>query len=261
MLIKNKTKERYYLNENTQKGFKSFLLEVDMKADMIEKAKQDPNIPIYMVGIIQKGDTPNRNGRIYPFEILKRECERYLNEDIKDGQSYLELDHPAESTVPELKNAAATLEDIWYKGLEIWGKVKILNAYASAGDPALKARNIILNEKTLGISSRALGSVYQGEQGYDIVEDDLEIICWDLVSKPSTYNANLRIVNESRIRRTDKSNLLLTESQCFGGSCSLKTSKEIIKDKKFGSLTKEEKTYLQILGVEKFLEIYRKNLK
>ena len=261
MLIKNnkgQIKERLYLNENTKRGFKNFLLEVDMKSDLIEKAKQDPNIPIYLVGIIQKGDTPNRNGRIYPFDILKRECERYLNEDIKEGQSFLELDHPAESTVPEIKNAAATLEDIWDKGLEIWGKVKLLNAYASAGDPALKARNVILNEKTLGISSRALGSVYQGEQGYDMVEEDLEIICWDLVSKPSTYNANLRIVNEGK---QSKNSLLLTESQCLGGNCSLKTSKQIIRSKKMQNLTLEEKTYLSILGVEKFLEIYRKNNK
>lgn len=254
MIVKN-NKERYFLNENTKKSFKNFLLEVDMDNNTIEKAKRDRDIPIYLVGIIQKGDAPNRNGRIYPFDILKKECDRYVNEDIREGQSFGELDHPAESTVPEIKNASHTIEDIWYKGLEVWGKIKLLNAYASDGDPALKARNIVLNEKVLGISSRALGSVYQGEQGYDIVEDDLEVICWDLVSKPSTYNANLRVVNEGVSK---KKSGLLTESQCFGGSCSIKTSKEVIRNKKLQSLTESEKIYLSILGTEKFLEIYKR---
>ena len=259
IVIKNKeNKVRYFLNENTKKSYKSFLLEVDGGEKALERARQNPDIPIYLVGIIQKGDAPNRNGRIYPFDILKKECERYMREEIKDGQSFCELDHPAESTVPELKNAAATMEDIWFKGLEVWGKIKILNAYASAGDPALKARNIVLNNKTLGISSRALGSVYQAENGYDVVEDDLEIICWDLVSRPSTYDANLRMI-ESVGKKQIRKESYRTEMECFGGVCNLKTSKDIIKEKKLISLTEAEKMYVNILGVEKFLQLKRQN--
>jgi len=243
------------LNENKSKE-KKFLLEVEGGEKTLERYKKDPNIPIYLIGIIQKGDSPNRNGRVYPFDILKKECERYLNEEIKDGQSYGELDHPAESTVPELKNASHTLEDIWFKGLEVWGRIKLLNAFASQGDPALKARNIILNNKVLGISSRALGSVYQDQNGVDVVEEDLEIICWDLVSRPSTYNANLRI---TEAKQKNKSNsLLLTERQCLGGNCSLKTSKEIIKERKLQHLTEAEKIYLDILGVEEFLKLKKR---
>src|SRR5580704_15562838 len=115
-------KERKLLIENSRKGYKQFLLEVEGGEEMLAKYKANPDLPIYMTGIIQKGDAPNRNGRIYPFSILKKECERYINEEIRDGQSYSELDHPAESTVPELKNAAATLEDIWFKGTEVWGR-------------------------------------------------------------------------------------------------------------------------------------------
>jgi len=258
-MIKRRNKERYVLIENLlneNKKEKKFLLEVEGGEKTIEKYKKDPNIPIYLVGIIQKGDSPNRNGRIYPFDILKKECERYLNEEVKDGQSWGELDHPESSTVPELKNVSHTIEDIWFKGLEVWGKVKLMNAYASEGDPALKARNLILNGKTIGISSRALGSVYQNEKGVDVVEDDLEIICWDLVSRPSTYNANLRIAEAKGDK--NKKQLMLTERQCLGGNCSLKTSREIIKEKKLQHLTESEKIYLDILGVEEFLKIKRK---
>lgn len=257
----SKNKERYLLVENLlneNKKEKKFLLEVDGGEKAIEKYKRDVNVPIYLVGIIQKGDSPNRNGRIYPFDILKKECERYLSEEVKEGQSYGELDHPESSTVPELKNASHTIEDIWFKGLEVWAKIKLLNAYASQGDPALKARNIVLNNKVLGISSRALGSVYQNDKGIDMVEEDLEIICWDLVSRPSTYNANLQIAESKSNKKKNDKQMMLTERECLGGNCSLKTSREIIKGRKLQNLTESEKIYLDILGVEEFLNIKRK---
>ena len=249
---RSEKKERQLLVENTRKNFKQFLLEVDGGREALEKYKANPDIPIYLVGIIQKGDAPNRNGRIYPFSILKKECERYMREEIKDGQSYSELDHPAESTVPELKNAAATLEDIWFKGTEVWGKVKLLNAYMPENASGKLARGIVLNEKTLGISSRALGSVYADQSGYDVVEDDLELICWDLVSRPSTFNANLQLTENKK--KGSKNNLLLTESQCFGDQCNIKSSKQIIKERKLSGLTSEEKIFLECMGVEKFLQ-------
>lgn len=243
-------KERRLLVEETRRNHKQFLLEFDGGEAALEKAKANPDYPIYLVGIIQKGDAPNRNGRIYPFSILKKECERYINEEIKDGQSYGECDHPVESTVPELKNAAMTLEDIWFKGTEVWGKVKLLNAYMPESASGRICRGIVLNGKTLGISSRALGSVYADQSGYDVVEDDLEIICWDLVSRPSTFNANLKLSESKKI----KSGSILTESQCFGGNCNVKSSKQIIKEKKLQGLTAEEKIYLNCMGVEKFLQ-------
>lgn len=241
-------KDRAILIENSKSSFREFLLEVEGGSAYLEKCKKDPNIPIYLVGIIQKGDAPNRNGRIYPFNILKKECDRYLREEVKDGQSFGELDHPAESTVPELNNAAMTIEDIWYKGTEVWGKIKLLNAWMPQNAAGLKARGIILNGKTLGISSRALGSVYQDGSGFDIVDSDLEIICWDLVSRPSTHDANLRVMEAAK-----KKGAMLTETKCFGDSCNISTSKQLIKEQKFKNLSSEDKLFLNIMGVEKFL--------
>lgn len=244
-------KDRSILIENTKSSYREFLLEVDGGNSYLERCKNDPNLPIYLVGIIQKGDAPNRNGRIYPFDILKKECDRYLKEEVRDGQSFGELDHPAESTVPELKNAAMTIEDIWYKGTEVWGKIKLLNAYMPQTAPGLMARGIILNNKVLGISSRALGSVYQNGSGFDIVDNDLEIICWDIVSRPSTYDANLRILES---KNKNKNVPMLTETVCFGDSCNIKTSKQIIKEKKVHGLSSIDKAFLSIMGVEKFLQ-------
>ena len=112
------------------------------------------------------------------------------------------------------------------------------------------ARGIVLNGKTLGISSRALGSVYADQSGYDVVEDDLEIICWDLVSRPSTYNANLKLAESKQPRKA----ALLTESQCFGDSCQIKGTREIVKEKRLLGLSLEERVYLECMGAEKFLQ-------
>lgn len=245
-------KDRSILIENTKKANLEYLLEIEGGQDYLNKCKQDPNLPIYLVGIIQKGDAPNRNGRIYPFAILKKECDRYMKEDIREGQSFGELDHPLDSSVPELKNAAFTIEDIWYKGTEVWGRIKLLNAYMPETASGKLARGIVLNGKTLGISSRALGSTYQNGSGYDIVDEDLEIICWDLVSKPSTYDANLRLTEGQKKKSQSK---LLTEKRCFGSSCNINTSKKIITEKKLHGLSLEQKTFLNILGVEKYLQI------
>lgn len=245
-------KERKYLDERGVKSYKQFFLEMEGGVGAFEKYASNPDVPLYLTGIIQKGDAPNRNGRVYPFSILKKECDRYMHEEVKDGQSYGELDHPESSTVPELKNAAMTIEDIWYKGTEVWGRIKLLNAYMPQSAPGLMARGIVLNGKTLGISSRALGSVYADQSGYDVVEDDLEIICWDLVSRPSTFNANLAIQEANKSK--NKSGLL-TESQCLGGNCNIKTAKEIIKEKRLVGLSAEERVFLECLGVERFLQI------
>lgn len=247
-------KERKFLQENYySKKEKGYLLEFEGGAGYLQKCKQDENLPVYLVGIIQKGDAPNRNGRIYPFSILKNECERYMREEIKDGQSFGELDHPAESSVPELKNASHTIEDIWYKGTEVWAKIKLLNAYMPETAPGKMARGIVLNGKTLGISSRALGSVYSDQSGYDVVDEDLEIICWDLVSRPSTYDANLRLAEGKKLKKVDTA--YLTERKCIGDSCNIITSKQLIKENKFKNLSKEEKIYVECIGVEKFLQI------
>lgn len=247
-------KERKFLHENfyPTNSNKGFLLEFEGGENYKKKAIENPDLPIYLVGIIQKGDAPNRNGRIYPFNILKKECERYMNEEVKDGQSYGELDHPAESSTPELKFASHTIEDIWYKTTEVWAKIKILNAFMPENATGKIARGIVLNGKTLGISSRALGSVYSDSTGYDIVDDDLELICWDLVSRPSTHDANLSL--KEGVKKNTTTNYL-TEKKCFGNECNIKTSRKLIKENKLKNLSSEEKIYLNCLGVEKFLRL------
>jgi len=253
-MLKNK---RILLDEKS--ASKSFLLEVDDRF-MLEKAKGDPNVPIYMSGKIQEGDALNRNGRIYPWEILKKECIRYMEEEVASRQSIGELDHPEESAVPRLQFASHIIEDISFKGKEVWGKIKVLNAYMPENSEGRKVRGLILNGVVIGISSRSLGSVeeeYHEQYGeYEQVQEDLTCVCWDLVSRPSTIGSNM-FLSEAVKPTLKKSRKIITEVECFGedGVCACK-----IDNKKVEILSESEKVYLKILGVEKFLQIKNKNL-
>ena len=137
--------------------------------------------PMMMKGILQKSETVNQNGRIYPKPILEREIRNY-QKFIKENRALGELDHP-DSSVVELKNSSHIIREAYMEGDIVYGTVEILNT------PSGKIlQSLVESGVTLGISSRGVGSTTsQGE--YQIVQDDFQLICWDFVSEPSTPGA------------------------------------------------------------------------
>ncbi len=153
------------------------------------------NGAMYLTGILQKADTKNGNGREYPYKTLYREIENY-QKLVNDNRGLGECDHP-DSDLVELKNASHIVTKIWWEGKTVMGKIKILST--PMGN-TLKA--LIKDGVKLGISSRGLGSLRE-EKGARIVEDDFQLICFDIVSEPSTPGAFLspQMVNESKARQ------------------------------------------------------------
>jgi len=156
--------------------------------------------PFVFYATLQKYGVPNRNGRVYPEKILKREAEKY-QEIIKRGMSISELNHP-ESSLIDLDRVAHLITDMWWEGNVLMGKVKLLTSpgfhergiVTSKGDVAA---NLMRQGVTMGVSSRGVGSlVKQGEQNE--VQGDFELICFDLVSSPSTPGAYLYLNKEDR---------------------------------------------------------------
>ena len=161
----------------------------------IIKEIENNNIPneLYMNAILQKYGVPNRNGRVYPEAILKRENERY-QEVIRKGGAISELNHP-ESSLIDLDRASHIITETWWDGNRLIGKLKLLTSPAYLKDGIIScvgdmAANLLRQGVKLGISSRGLGSVKQ-EKGNTIVEDDFQLICFDMVSEPSTPGAYL----------------------------------------------------------------------
>lgn len=141
-------------------------------------------------GVIQRADKPNHNRRIYPKKILEREVEKYLNGPVKENRAYGELDHSSLSEI-NLKNVCINIKNLWWDGDDLLGKIEVLNT------PAGKiVQTLFLDGCTVGISSRALGSVQNINENTVEVQDDLDIICWDIVSTPSVHNAFITPINE-----------------------------------------------------------------
>ena len=148
----------------------------------------DHSKPFEFYAVLQKYNTPNRNGRLYPEQILKREAENY-KKMIKKGTALSELNHP-ESSLIDLDRVSHAITDVWWEGNVLMGKIKLLTSpgYHERGICSTKgdlAANYLRQGVTLGISSRGVGSLKKvGEQNE--VQDDFELICFDLVSSPST---------------------------------------------------------------------------
>jgi len=136
---------------------------------------------LVLKGVLQRCDTLNQNGRIYPRSILEREIVNY-QKFIKERRSLGECDHP-ESSVVELKNASHLITSAVMEGDSVVGTIEILNT--PSGNIL---RSLIESEITLGISSRGVGSTSRvGES--QVVQEDFQLICFDMVSEPSTPGA------------------------------------------------------------------------
>jgi len=180
-----------YINPNDNRN-ESLIRE---SSDMLDHSK-----PFEFYAVLQKYDTPNRNGRLYPERILKREAENY-KKMIKKGTSLSELNHP-ESSLIDLDRVSHAITEVWWEGNVLMGKIKLLTSpgYHERGIVSTKgdlAANYLRQGVTLGISSRGVGSLKKiGEQNE--VQDDFELICFDLVSSPSTPGAYLFLNKEDK---------------------------------------------------------------
>lgn len=177
-------------------------------------------------GQVQACDKPNANKRIYPFETLYEQVKKFIDGPVKENRATGELDHP-ESSVINLKNVSHNIIKLWWEGKDLYGDIEILPTPSGNIVRALFENNI-----TVGISSRAMGSVSPIGEGLVRVEEDLEIICWDFVSQPSTYGAYMKPVasmNESidyyvsRNQKADRVNRLFSNILCtMGNECCLR---------------------------------------
>ena len=154
-----------------------------------------------MVGVMQKCNAENGNGRVYPPGVLQREIKNY-DKLVRERRALGELDHP-DSSVVNLQNVSHIVTDIWWDGKKVMGKIEIL---PTPSGNILKS--LVESGVKMGISSRALGSVRQ-HQGRTIVEPDLQLICFDMVSEPSTPDAFMLKEHREPATKEDKINNLL----------------------------------------------------
>ena len=185
---------------------------VDVRPFDISRTKIDESIKenggrLVVKGVLQRAESKNQNGRIYPREVLMKEVQKYSEQQVTERRALGELDHP-DSSVVNLNNASHNVLEMHWDGDDLLGTVEVLST--PAGNIL---KELFKSGIKLGISSRGLGSVEtikedHGDDGQTVqVQPDFELIAFDFVSNPSTHGAFMRPVNESVQKNTPQSNI------------------------------------------------------
>jgi hypothetical protein len=164
---------------------------------LVEQSIKD-NKPLRVSGIIQRAGVENHNGRIYEQDILEREIQKYKDGPVKEKRALGELDHP-DSAVINLNNVSHNIVEITMRGGDVHGVIEILTTPAGNILKELFRCGI-----TVGISSRGMGSVEENSKGVLMVQEDFDLLCFDMVSTPSTPGAYVSPMNEGVSTPTTK---------------------------------------------------------
>ena len=174
------------------------------KKDTIQQIKEDIEngykfvIPddFIVSAVFQKYGIKNANGRIYPENILKREVQKYLENQVANHTAIAALDHPSYSSLSG-HDVAHRILDLRWEGRTLVGEMKLhlspgYKRYGICSTSGDLVANMILDDIQIGVSSRAVGSVEE-KFGDLIVGDDLELLAFDVVCEPSTRNAWIKV--------------------------------------------------------------------
>ena len=177
-------------------------LPFEVEPDQINESMKENNGKLVVRGVLQRAESKNQNGRVYPKDILMREANKYTEEFINQRRAMGELDHP-ESSVVNLQNVSHNVKKMHFEGDNLMGEVEVLPTPSGNILKELFKAGI-----KLGISSRGMGSVETvNENGAEAqeVQPDFELIAFDFVSNPSTHGAFMYPVNESVDKTQDRS--------------------------------------------------------
>jgi hypothetical protein len=159
----------------------------------INEASENGNKKLYIEGTFLVGESVNKNNRMYKMDTLRKEVERYNTEFISQNRALGELGHPDTPTI-NLERVSHKILSLVEDGNTFYGKALILDTpYGQI------VKNFIENDVTCGVSSRALGSLVQTKEGYNLVQDDLRLAtAADIVADPSAPGAFVNGIMENK---------------------------------------------------------------
>ena len=165
---------------------------IEQDTDYLIEAKEDGSKSYKIKGIFMQADIKNRNGRVYPMEVLNKEVKRYNKEYIGEKRAFGELGHPDGPTV-NLERASHMITALYPDGKNYIGEAKIL------GTPMGNiVKNLMDEGAKLGVSSRGMGSLDQ-KNGANYVRNDFYLAtAADIVADPSAPNAFVEGIMEGK---------------------------------------------------------------
>lgn len=151
----------------------------------ITEAADDGTKKLYIEGVFLQSAIKNRNGRVYPEQVMDKEAGRYIKEAVENNTAVGELGHPSSGTSVNLDKISHKIVSLKKEGTNYIGKALVINT--PMGNIA---RSLIESGIKVGVSSRGMGTVKENTQGIKEVQSDFRLVtAADIVSDPSAPDA------------------------------------------------------------------------
>lgn len=169
------------------------ITEVNEQINIITEANEAGGRSFYIEGVFMQAEQQNRNGRMYPLEVLQKETERYVTEYVNKNRAYGELGHPEGPTI-NLERVSHMTKSLRQEGNNFIGKAKIMDTpYGNI------VKNLMVEGACLGVSTRGMGTLVERNDGVKVVKDDFYLAtCADIVADPSAPDAYVRGIMENK---------------------------------------------------------------
>ena len=160
--------------------------------EYIREEKENGEKSYKIRGIFMQGDIKNRNGRVYPMEILTKEVKNYNNKFVSENRAYGELGHPEGPTV-NLERVSHLITELYPEGKNIMGEARILET------PMGKIVKTLMDDGCkLGVSSRGMGSLDERDGAKYVRSDFYLAAAADIVADPSAPSAFVQGIMEGK---------------------------------------------------------------
>lgn len=204
------------------------LAEVNEDVHYITEAKEDGKKNYFIEGVFMQGNLKNRNGRVYPVEVLEKEVARYNKEYVDKNRAYGELGHPQGPTI-NLERVSHLVTELKRDGDNFVGKAKIMTETPYGAI----VKSLIKEGAQLGVSSRGMGTLKAGKGGVQEVGNDFYLAtAGDIVADPSAPNAFVEGIMEEREWVFENGIWSVQQAEIMKSSMVKMSAKEI-EDKKF----------------------------
>ena len=208
--------------------------EINEEVQILTEESEKGDKKYFIEGVFLQGNLKNRNGRVYPMEILDKEATRYSKNFIEQKRAFGELGHPEGPTI-NLERVSHMITSLHREGDNYIGKAKVMDTpYGKI------VKNLIDEGAKLGVSSRGIGSLEE-KSGVNFVKDDFQLAtAADIVADPSAPDAFVNGILEGK-EWVYQAGLLITKNTLQAEEMVEETQKELRKIRSVDPRRLEEK--------------------
>ena len=169
------------------------ITEINESVEYISEAREDGKKDYFIRGPFMQANIKNRNGRVYPAEVLDKEVNRYVTENVQKNRAYGELGHPTSPTI-NLDRVSHMIKELTRDGDNFIGKAKIMTETPMGQI----VKNLMDEGASLGVSSRGMGSLKNKNGAAEVQNDFYLATAADIVADPSAPDAFVEGIMEGK---------------------------------------------------------------